>query len=75
MHACESSLCLVLLNIVTICEWSLLGRDCITQSIIVYDQFYIQSITGQMMNVCTYMYVCMYVFMHVCMYAYMYVYF
>jgi hypothetical protein len=78
MHVCVKSLCLVLLCSVTICEWSLFGQNCVTQSNTVYDQFYTQAITEQMMelwnvNVCIYMYVYTYVHKYVHTYVWIYV--
>jgi len=47
-----------------ICESSLLGQDCISQSSIVYDQFHIQAVCEQMMDLWN---------VNVCMYSWMYV--
>jgi len=33
-----------------ICEWSLLGQDCISQSNFLYDVLHIQAVTERMMD-------------------------
>jgi hypothetical protein len=45
----DTCLCLVLLNF-DICKCLLLGRDCISQYNISYDQFHIQAIIEQIMD-------------------------